>query len=85
MHRYGLQPHKIETIEAIHFNTGWKPGLTTEVIIDTDKTIETIQNDKPDVKVFTDGSGMEGKIGAAAVLYRDRNLKTKLRHQLGSQ
>ena len=85
MHRYGIQPHKIETIEAVRFDTGWKPGLTTEVITDTDKAIETIQNDKPDVKVFTDGSGMEGKIGAAAVLYRNRNLKTKLRHQLGSQ
>ena len=85
MHRYGIQPHKVETIEAVCFDTGWKPGLTTKVITDTDKVIEEIQNDNPDVKVFTDGSGMEGKIGAAAVLYRNGNLKTKLRHQLGTQ
>ena len=85
MHRYGIQPHKVETIEAVRFDTGWKPGLTTKVIMDTDKAIEEIQNDNLDVKVFTDGSGMEGKIGAAAILYRNGNLKTKLRHQLGTQ
>ena len=85
MHRYGIQPHKTETIEATHFDTGWKPSITTEVITTTDEAIAAIQNDNPDVKVFTDGSGMEGKIGAAAVLYRNGNLKTKLRYQLGSQ
>jgi len=69
MHRYGIQPHKIETIEAVHFDTGWKPGLTTEVITDTDKAIEAIQNNNSDIKVFTNSSGMEGKIGVAAVLY----------------
>ena len=57
----------------------------TEVITTTDEAIAAIQNDNPDVKVFTDGSGMEGKIRATAVLYRNRNLKTKLRYQLGSQ
>jgi ribonuclease HI len=44
-----------------------------------------MENDKPDVKVFADGSGMEGKIGAAAVLYRNGRMKTKLQYQLGSQ
>jgi len=78
MHRYGIQLHNIETINAAHFNTRWKPGITTEVITGTDKVIESIQNDNPDVKVFTDGSGMDGKIGAAAVLYRSGRLKTKL-------
>ena len=51
----------------------------------TDEAIEVIQNDNPDVKVFTDGSGMNGKIGTAAILYRNRRLKTKLQHQLGPQ
>jgi ribonuclease HI len=85
MHRYGIKPHKTETIEAARFDTGWKPSIMTVVITGTDNAIAAIQNDSPDVKVFTDGSGMEGKIGAAAVLYRNGNLKTKLRYQLRSQ
>ena len=85
MHRYGIQPHNIETINAVRFNTRWKPGITKEVITGTDEVIEAIQNDNPDVKVFTDGSGMDRKIGAAAVLYRSGRLKTKLQHQLRPQ
>jgi hypothetical protein len=45
--------------------------------------IMSAQQDNPDVKVFTDGSGMEGKIGASAVLYRNGRLKSTLRYQLG--
>jgi hypothetical protein len=78
MHRYGIQLNKIETINAVCHNTRWKPGVTTEVITGTDEAIEAIQNDNPDVKVFTDGSGMDRKIGATAVLYRNRRLKAKL-------
>jgi ribonuclease HI len=77
MHRYGIQPHRSET--------RWKAQFSTEVIPDTDKAIEAIRCDNPDVKVFTDGSGMDRKIGAAAVLYRSGRPKTKLRHQLGPQ
>jgi len=85
MHRYRIQPNKIEKINAVQFNTRWKPSTTTEVITRTDKAIAAIQNNNPDVKVFTNGSGMNGKIGAAAILYRNGRLKTKLQHQLGPQ
>ena len=50
-----------------------------------DKAIEYANNNNPDVKVFTDGSGMEEKIGAVAVLYRNRRVKTMLCYQLGLQ
>ena len=49
------------------------------------KVQENVENDESDVKVFTDGSGMEGKIGAAAILYQNGRMKTKLQYQLGSQ
>jgi hypothetical protein len=85
MHRYGIQPHNIKTISAVRFNTRWKVQFGTEVIPDTDKAIEAIRHNNPDVKVFMDGSGMDRKIGVAAVLYRSGRPKTKLRHQLGPQ
>lgn len=49
------------------------------------EALESLKWDRPDVKVFTDGSGREGKIGAAAVLYQNGKMKTKLHHWLGSQ
>lgn len=74
----------METIKAARFDTRWKPGVTTEVEQNTDTAIESIRGDNPDVKVFTDGSGMESKTGASAVLYRNNRIKSTLRFQLGS-
>jgi len=38
-----------------------------------------------DVRVFSDGSGIDGNIGAATVLYRDREVKAILRKHLGRE
>jgi len=85
MHRYGLQPQSIETIKAVRQGTKWKPKITANITSSTDEALENLEIDEPDVKVFTDGSGMEGKIGMAAVLYQNGRMKTKLQYQLGSQ
>jgi len=85
MHRYGIQPQNVETIKAVRQDTKWKPKITASITNSTDKALEDLENNESDVKVFTDGSGMEGKIGAAAVLYRNGRMKTKLCYQLGSQ
>jgi hypothetical protein len=50
-----------------------------------DGAITDAEHDGPDVKVFTDGSGMDGKISAAAILYRNRRMKTKFCYRLCSQ
>ena len=50
----------------------------TEVAADVNKTIEKVARENPDINVFTDGFGMEGKVGTRAVLYRSGRLKMKL-------
>ncbi|CCA76397.1 hypothetical protein PIIN_10390 [Serendipita indica DSM 11827] len=49
-----------------------------EKAIERDKAIRTRS-----VAIYTDGSGMEGKIGAAAVLYQDGRRVKAIRHLLG--
>lgn len=83
MHRYNIQPQKIETIKAVRFDTKWKPGVKTEISMDTDHAIASIPQDEADIKIFTDGSGMEGKIGVSAVLYGQGRPKSSLQYQLG--
>jgi len=85
MHKYNIQPTKMETFKATQSETNWKLNIKINIASSINKAIEDIQNDNPDVKVFMDGSGMDGKIGAAMVLYRNGRLKTKVQHQLGSQ
>jgi hypothetical protein len=69
MHAFGIQPQKIETIKAVRQSTKWKPCIKIQIKKDKDDMIKEVHEDNSDVKVFTDGSGMEGKIGVAAVLY----------------
>ena len=78
MHRFNVHPQSIETIKAACFDMAWKPKIKTKTVSNVDKAIEDANNDNPDAKVFTDGSGMEGKVGAAAVLYRNGRAKTML-------
>lgn len=43
-----------------------------------------MREDEVDVKIYTDGSGVNNKIGASAIIYRDGRPGTALKHQLGS-
>ena len=78
MHRYKLQPDNIETINATRYNTKWKPKVKIKILMDADEAIADMEQDHPDVKIFTDGSGMEGEIGASAVLYRNGRIKSSV-------
>jgi ribonuclease HI len=85
MHRYSIRPQHIETIKATRHCTNWKPNVKIKITTNPDDAIKEIDLDNADIKVFTDGSGLDGKIGAAAVLYRNGRQKSKLRLQLGLQ
>jgi hypothetical protein len=85
MHRYNIQPQKVETIKAVRYDTKWKPQVTINIADTETEAICEQEHDNPDVRVYTDRSGMEGNIGAAAVLYRGGRMKTELRLKLGSQ
>jgi ribonuclease HI len=85
MHRYKIQPQNMEIIKAVRFDTRWTPKVAIRIANDEDKAIANVNQDSPDIKVFMDGSGMKGRIGAAAVLYRYGRAKTELRYKLGMQ
>ena len=48
-------------------------------------TLATMRTVQSKVVVYSDGSGQNGQIGVAAVLYRHRVEQGSLRKQLGSQ
>jgi ribonuclease HI len=85
MHRYKIQPQNMETIEAAHFDMRWTPKVAIKIANNEDEVIMNVNQDSTDVKVFTDGSGMDDKIGAAAVLYRYGRVRSELRYKLGTQ
>lgn len=70
MHRYGLQPSKIEKIQAFRHHSKWKPAFTTSVITDIDEAINAVNQDNSDINIFMDGSGMNGKIGEPSLIQK---------------
>ena len=84
MHKFKLKPVLLEKISAVRQNPKWEPGVVIRIAGDREKAREEDIADRASIKVYTDGSGIEGQIGAAAVLYCDGVLVKKRRMRLGS-
>jgi ribonuclease HI len=84
MHEYKLHPEKIETIEATRQPNKWTPGFALRIADTKDMAEEEDRQDRADIQIYTDGSGLEGRIGASAVLYRGGEEKGQRRFCLGS-
>ena len=81
---FHIAPSKIETIvPARRAPTSTSP-LTTHVAPDKDESIREHNNIDTGTRVYSDGSGLNGKIGASAVLYQTRQAPKTLRYHLGS-
>jgi ribonuclease HI len=85
MHTYEIKPKAMETIAAVRQNTTWTPNLTTRIAESAALAEQQSGEDRADIRVYSDGSGIGGKIGAAAVLYRGGVLKSRRRLRLGSE
>lgn len=83
MDTYKIKPDTIEKIEAVRKSSKWKSSIKM-VIEEEAEAKRREEEDEGDVQVYTDGSGIEGKIGAAAVLFRDETPRGAMRFQLGA-
>jgi ribonuclease HI len=61
---YDVKPKKIETIKNVRYSTKWRPPASKE------EAKEQHRRDNNEIMIYTDGSGLDGEIGAAAVLKR---------------
>jgi len=84
MHEYKLHPQKMERIEAARQPNKWVPGFAYRIAQTKDIAGREDMQDRTEIQVYTDGSGLGGKIGASAVLFRGGVEKQQLRFCLGS-
>src|ERR1700678_68322 len=78
-------PSNMETIDTLRKPPGWRQPLKT-IIPDSEEEALALNNDNTDdVKLYTDGSGLNGHIGAAAVLTRGFHPFIIERHYLGPE
>jgi ribonuclease HI len=85
MHKYNIKPESVETIKAVRQTTKWQANVKMHIPDNTNTAIQALQDDTADIKVYTNRSGMDRKIGAAAVLHRNGRRKSHIRYKLGTQ
>ena len=81
-----IKPNEIELINLVRSSPGYSPSF--EVVIPPSKDdalpFAVLTDAAVPVRVYSDGSGFEGGIGAAAVLYINERLVKTLRVYLGT-
>ena len=79
-------PDGMETIPAFRIDPALRRRNTVQVSIPSDKEASRSEDRSggEEIKVYSDGSLHNGKVGAAAVLYRKGKRKKSLRIKLGS-
>jgi ribonuclease HI len=79
-----VNPRRVEMICAVRHELRWKPQVNSDIPEDKDEAKRRIEEDNATIKIFTDGSGFENGVGAAAILYKHGRRKRSLKLHLGS-
>ncbi|KAF5317581.1 hypothetical protein D9619_013186 [Psilocybe cf. subviscida] len=74
----------VEKLKAVRWRSTWDPELKLEIASSKEEAADADAADGARLQVYSDGSGLDGRIGAAAVLFRDGKQKNEARYYLGS-
>ena len=75
MFKFKLKPNLLEKIEATRQNAKWEQDVAWRIPKSKEKARDEDMAEVSYIKVYTDGSRIDGQIGAVAVLYHDGRLK----------
>jgi len=79
-----VHPDEIEKIPLIRKHPHWESAIKTVIPENKDQAEARELNNEADIRVYSDGSGYEGGVGAAAVLYRGFRPVKALQYYLGT-
>ncbi|KAL1746881.1 hypothetical protein HDZ31DRAFT_61821 [Schizophyllum fasciatum] len=85
LHLFKLRPADVETITPARCPPSYIPPYSTSIAANKEDAKMADETDRALLRVYSDGSGYNGKAGASAVLFRrGRSGMKALRYQLGS-
>ena len=72
MNTFIIEPDHMEKFRSVGRDPKWKPTHHIQIALNKDKAVMLASLASTGVAVYTDGSDINGQVGAAAVLYKDR-------------
>jgi len=85
LNEFKLNPHDMETITPIRHYPKWEPDVDRQVAQSPEAAIIEDTIAQEDIRVYSDGSAVDGGVGGAAVLMRGDEAIRKKRFHLGSE
>lgn len=86
---FQLDVERIETIQPVRQTPKFRPKFKVRIAEDKKSSLKEDEDDTAMVKIYTDGSGYKGMIGASAVMYRyhpgGRRVEKHLQYHLGPE
>lgn len=80
---YKIDPGQVETIPIVRADTKWEPVVEARVAETTKEAMEDEEDTRATIRIYTDGSGYQGGVGAAAVMKRAGRADKVLHYHLG--
>jgi len=82
---FKIQPSQMETTAAVRRSPSWEFEGTCKIAKTEKEARKDEKDDTADLKIYSDGSGLEGYIGASAVLFRGGIERRTRRFRLGKE
>jgi ribonuclease HI len=84
MNEFQINPSTIEKIEPVRHYPKWEPDVATQIAESTKQAEKDDTLATEDMRVYSDGSSVDGGVGGAAVLMRGEEVVRMKRLHLGS-
>jgi ribonuclease HI len=84
INKFQINPAKMEKIDPVRHYPKWETNVTTSIAEDTKMAMLKDAMANEDLRVYSDGSMIEGGVGGAAVIMRDGEEIGSKRFYLGS-
>ena len=65
-----IDPNRLEKVDNVRQSPQWVSPIEVRIVGDKNRAMMEEASDDAPVKTYSDGSGLEGRIGAAAVMFR---------------
>ncbi|KAF8814445.1 hypothetical protein BYT27DRAFT_7082201 [Phlegmacium glaucopus] len=84
LHNGRIKPYAMESIDPKPKHPNWASKIQTRIAEDKEEACREEEAEEADIRIYSDGSGKDGRIGAAAALCFGFHPRKMARYHLGS-